>query len=162
MSSANASPRPPCNCFANCNRSPVGHGSLCLIIQVINATRWLVTRSSTISSRQPTGSHGAWTHVLGYSDTAQRGTVAKRSGSFEYSAKPIHSEVQGNTKSIRYVRDVMRRFFRFITGRKKLKVRGIRYEARSRERSTPTPCLFEPAQRPDDRANYCLDCSSLP
>ena len=23
----------------------------------------------------------------------------------------------------------------------------------------PTPWLFEPAKRPDDRADYCLDCS---
>ena len=26
----------------------------------------------------------------------------------------------------------------------------------------PTPWLFEPAKRPDDRADYCLDCSFLP
>ena len=26
----------------------------------------------------------------------------------------------------------------------------------------PTPGLFEPAKRPDYRADYCLDCSSLP
>ena len=26
----------------------------------------------------------------------------------------------------------------------------------------PTPWLFEPAKRPDDRAAYCLDCSFLP
>ena len=26
----------------------------------------------------------------------------------------------------------------------------------------PTPWLFEPAERPDDRADYCLDCSFLP
>ena len=25
-----------------------------------------------------------------------------------------------------------------------------------------TPWLFEPAKRPDDRADYCLDCSFLP
>ena len=25
----------------------------------------------------------------------------------------------------------------------------------------PTPWLFESAKRPDDRANYCLDCSFL-
>ena len=25
-----------------------------------------------------------------------------------------------------------------------------------------TPWLFEPAERPDDRADYCLDCSFLP
>ena len=25
----------------------------------------------------------------------------------------------------------------------------------------PTPWLFEPAKRPDDRADYCLDCSFL-
>ena len=24
-----------------------------------------------------------------------------------------------------------------------------------------TPWLFEPAKRPDDRADYCLDCSFL-
>ena len=26
----------------------------------------------------------------------------------------------------------------------------------------PTPWLFESAKRPDDRADYCLDCSFLP
>ena len=26
----------------------------------------------------------------------------------------------------------------------------------------PTPWLFELAKRPDDRADYCLDCSFLP
>ena len=26
----------------------------------------------------------------------------------------------------------------------------------------PTPWLFEPVKRPDDRADYCLDCSFLP
>ena len=26
----------------------------------------------------------------------------------------------------------------------------------------PTPWLFEPAKLPDDRADYCLDCSFLP
>ena len=26
----------------------------------------------------------------------------------------------------------------------------------------PTPWLFEPPKRPDDRADYCLDCSFLP
>ena len=26
----------------------------------------------------------------------------------------------------------------------------------------PTPWLFEPAKRPDDRADYCLYCSFLP
>ena len=26
----------------------------------------------------------------------------------------------------------------------------------------PTPWLSEPAKRPDDRADYCLDCSSSP
>ena len=26
----------------------------------------------------------------------------------------------------------------------------------------PTPWLFVPAKRPDDRADYCLDCSFLP
>ena len=26
----------------------------------------------------------------------------------------------------------------------------------------PTPWLFEPDKRPDDRADYCLDCSFLP
>ena len=26
----------------------------------------------------------------------------------------------------------------------------------------PTPWLFEPTKRPDDRADYCLDCSFLP
>ena len=26
----------------------------------------------------------------------------------------------------------------------------------------PTPWLSEPAKRPDDRADYCLDCSFLP
>ena len=26
----------------------------------------------------------------------------------------------------------------------------------------PTPSLFEPAKRTDDRADYCLDCSFLP
>ena len=26
----------------------------------------------------------------------------------------------------------------------------------------PTPWLFEPAKRPDDRDDYCLDCSILP
>ena len=26
----------------------------------------------------------------------------------------------------------------------------------------PTPWLFEPAKRPDDRADYCLDCSFHP
>ena len=26
----------------------------------------------------------------------------------------------------------------------------------------PTPWRFEPATRPDDRADYCLDCSFLP
>ena len=26
----------------------------------------------------------------------------------------------------------------------------------------PTPWLFEPAKRPDDTADYCLDCSFLP
>ena len=26
----------------------------------------------------------------------------------------------------------------------------------------PTPWLFEPAERPDDRTDYCLDCSFLP
>ena len=26
----------------------------------------------------------------------------------------------------------------------------------------PTPWLFEPAKRPDDRADYCLDCSFSP
>ena len=25
----------------------------------------------------------------------------------------------------------------------------------------PTPSLFEPAKRPDDRADYCLDCTFL-
>ena len=25
----------------------------------------------------------------------------------------------------------------------------------------PTPWLYEPAERPDDRADYCLDCSYL-
>ena len=25
-----------------------------------------------------------------------------------------------------------------------------------------TPWVFEPAKRPDDRADYCLDCSFLP
>ena len=25
-----------------------------------------------------------------------------------------------------------------------------------------TPWLFEPAERPDDRTDYCLDCSFLP
>ena len=25
----------------------------------------------------------------------------------------------------------------------------------------PTPWLFEPAKRPDDRADYCVDCSFL-
>ena len=45
---------------------------------------------------------------------------------------------------------------------KKRKVGGIRYEARSRGRSSPDTRLFEPAKRPDDRADYCLDCSILP
>ena len=26
----------------------------------------------------------------------------------------------------------------------------------------PTPWIYEPAKRPDDRADYCLDCSFLP
>ena len=26
----------------------------------------------------------------------------------------------------------------------------------------PTPWLFEPAKRPDNRADYCLDCSFVP
>ena len=26
----------------------------------------------------------------------------------------------------------------------------------------PTPWLFEPVKRPNDRADYCMDCSSLP
>ena len=26
----------------------------------------------------------------------------------------------------------------------------------------PTPWLFEPAKRPDDRADYCVNCSFLP
>ena len=26
----------------------------------------------------------------------------------------------------------------------------------------PTPWIFEPAKRADDRADYCLDCSFLP
>ena len=26
----------------------------------------------------------------------------------------------------------------------------------------PTPWLFEPAKRPDDRADYCLDCRTFP
>ena len=26
----------------------------------------------------------------------------------------------------------------------------------------PTPRFFELAKRPDDKADYCLDCSSLP
>ena len=41
--------------------------------------------------------------------------------------------------------------------KKKEKVGGIRYEARSRWRSFPTPRLFEPGKRPDDRVDYCLD-----
>ena len=32
------------------------------------------------------------------------------------------------------------------------KVEGTRYEA---------PWLFEPTKRPDDRADYCLDCNFL-
>ena len=39
---------------------------------------------------------------------------------------------------------------------KERKVGGKRYEARSRGRSSPD------TQRPDDRADYCLDCSFLP
>ena len=42
-------------------------------------------------------------------------------------------------------------------------VGSIRYEARSRGRSTPDFLLFfEPAKSSDDRADYCLDCSFLP
>ena len=26
----------------------------------------------------------------------------------------------------------------------------------------PTPWFFEPVKRPDDRVDYCLDCSFLP
>ena len=26
----------------------------------------------------------------------------------------------------------------------------------------PTPWLFEPAERPDDKTDYCLDCSFFP
>ena len=26
----------------------------------------------------------------------------------------------------------------------------------------PTPWIFEPVKRPDDSADYCLDCSFLP
>ena len=26
----------------------------------------------------------------------------------------------------------------------------------------PTPWVLEPAKRPDDRADYCVDCSVLP
>ena len=44
----------------------------------------------------------------------------------------------------------------------KRKVGGKRYEARSRRRSSPDTLAFEPAKRPDDRADYCLDCSFLP
>ena len=39
---------------------------------------------------------------------------------------------------------------------------GKRYEGRRRGRSSPDPWLFEPAKRPDDRADYTLDCSFLP
>ena len=41
-------------------------------------------------------------------------------------------------------------------------VGGIRYEARSCRRSSPTPRLSEPAERPDDRADYRLGWNSLP
>ena len=43
-----------------------------------------------------------------------------------------------------------------------MKVGGKRYEARSHDARLPTPWLFEPAKRPNDRVDYCLDCSFLP
>ena len=46
--------------------------------------------------------------------------------------------------------------------KRKGKIAGIRCEARSRGRSSPTLWIFESAKRPDDRVDYCLDCSSLP
>ena len=39
---------------------------------------------------------------------------------------------------------------------------GIRYEARSRGRSSPGSLAFVPAKRSDNRADYCLGCSFLP
>ena len=44
---------------------------------------------------------------------------------------------------------------------KKRKVRGTSYEALAAGALFPKPWLFEPAKRPDDRADY-LDCSFLP
>ena len=47
--------------------------------------------------------------------------------------------------------------------KKKKKVRGTSYKARSRGRASPdTLVFFEPAKHADDRADYCLDCSGLP
>ena len=42
----------------------------------------------------------------------------------------------------------------------KLRVNAMKRVAA--EAHLPTPWLFEPVKRPDDRANYCLDCSFLP
>ena len=47
----------------------------------------------------------------------------------------------------------------FLPAEKK-NVGGIRHEARNCGRSSPdTLAFFEPAKRPDDRADYCLDSS---
>ena len=43
--------------------------------------------------------------------------------------------------------------------RKEKEVWGVRYEARSCGRSSPDTLIFVLAKRPDDRADYCLDCS---
>ena len=51
---------------------------------------------------------------------------------------------------------------RRLEGKMTRKVGGKRYETRSRGPRLPTPWLFEPAERPDNRADYCLDCSFLP
>ena len=49
-----------------------------------------------------------------------------------------------------------------IPAKERKKEGKLRANARKRVAAGAHPWLFEPAERPDDRAEYCLDCSFLP
>ena len=40
-------------------------------------------------------------------------------------------------------------------------VGGVRYKARRRGRSSPDSLAFRACEMPEDRADYCMDCSFL-
>ena len=49
-----------------------------------------------------------------------------------------------------------------VGGGKKVKLGANAMQRVAAGAHLPTPWLFEPAKRPDERADYCLDCSFLP